>query len=72
MAELDVEPKKNNDWWKWVLGILAAVIIIWVIVENTGDDVDDIDDVDDMEVTPPDNTTTSLEESNENKGIALY
>lgn len=52
MAQLDVEPKKNNDWWKWVVGILAAIIIIWVILEATGtDDVDDIDDVDDMEET---------------------
>ncbi len=41
MAQLDVEPKKNNDWWKWVLGILAAIIVIWVIIEAMDDDVDD-------------------------------
>ena len=40
MAQLDVEPKKNNsnDWWKWLLGILAAIIIIWLILEYTGDE----------------------------------
>ncbi len=54
MAQLDVEPKKNNDWWKWVVGILAAIVIIWVIVEATGTDdaMDDMDDMmDDMETT---------------------
>ena len=43
MAQLDVEPKKNNDWWKWLLGILAAVAIIWLILEMTGDDDDVIE-----------------------------
>ena len=40
MAQLDVEPKKNNsnDWWKWLLGILAIILIIWLIMEFTGDD----------------------------------
>ncbi len=38
MAQLDVEPKKNNDWWKWLLGILAAIIIIWVIIDFMDDD----------------------------------
>lgn len=38
MAQLDVKKKENNDLWKWLLGILAAIIIIWVIVENTGED----------------------------------
>ena len=64
MAQLDVEPKKNNDWWKWLVGILAAIIIIWVIVEATGtDDVDDMDDMEDMEQmdqTTPENPTTTF------------
>lgn len=53
MAQLDVEPKKNNDMWKWIIGILAAIIIIWVIVEATGTDdaMDDMDDMDRMETT---------------------
>ena len=40
MAQLDVEPKKDkgNDWWKWLLGILAIILIIWLIMEFTGDD----------------------------------
>lgn len=62
MAQLDVEPKKNNDWWKWVVGILAAIVIIWIIVEATGtDDVDTIDDVDDMETTTGNQPTTFIE-----------
>jgi len=62
MAQLDVEPKKNNDWWKWVVGILAAIVIIWIIVEATGtDDVDTIDDVDDMETTTRNQPTTFIE-----------
>jgi len=60
MAQLDVEPKKNNDWWKWVVGILAAIVIIWIIVEATGTD-DTIDDVDDMETTPGNQPTTFIE-----------
>ena len=44
MAQLDVEPKKsNNDWWKWLLGILAVIAIIWLILEMTGDDDDVIE-----------------------------
>jgi hypothetical protein len=40
MAQLDVEKKKDsgNDWWKWLLGILALVVIIWLILEFTGND----------------------------------
>ena len=46
MAQLDVEPKKNNsnDWWKWLLGILALIIIVWVIMEYTGDDDEVVED----------------------------
>lgn len=70
MAQLDVEPKKNNDWWKWLLGILAAVILIWVIVDSTDDDTVDTDD---QQITPADTTrTTSLEGSNEYNGVAIY
>lgn len=58
MAQLDVEPKKNNDWWKWLLGILAAIIIIWVIVEATG--TDDGADIDDMEQPVSESPTTSF------------
>lgn len=62
MAQLDVEPKKNNDWWKWVVGILAAILIIWLIVEATGtDDTDTMDDVDDMETTTGTQPTTFIE-----------
>jgi len=62
MAQLDVEPKKNNDWWKWVVGILAAILIIWLIVEATGsDDVDTIDDVDDMETATGNQPTTFIQ-----------
>ena len=61
MAQLDVEPKENNDWWKWVVGILAAILIIWLIVEATGtDDVDTVDDVDDMENTMDTTRTTFI------------
>lgn len=40
MAQLDVEKKKDsgNDWWKWLVGILALVVIIWLILEFTGND----------------------------------
>lgn len=40
MADLDVEKKDSNgnDWWKWLLGILALAIILWLIFSNTGDD----------------------------------
>ncbi len=40
MAQIEVEKKKNTDWLKWVLGILAAIIVIWLIVEFTGTDDD--------------------------------
>lgn len=49
MADLDVEKKKNNDWWKWLLGILALIVILWLIFD-TGDD-DEIEEIDDMETT---------------------
>lgn len=58
MAQLDVEPKKNNDWWKWLVGILAAIIIIWVIVEATG--TDDVDDMDDMQPPTTESPTTTF------------
>ncbi|UJH92337.1 hypothetical protein LZ575_07355 [Antarcticibacterium sp. 1MA-6-2] len=57
MAQLDVEPKKNNDWWKWVIGILAIIIIIWVIVEATG--TDDADAIDDMQEPVTESPATS-------------
>ena len=44
MAQLDVEPKKNNDWWKWLLGILAVILVIWLILEFTGDEDEVIED----------------------------
>lgn len=59
MAQLDVEPKKNNDWWKWLVGILAAILIIWLIVEATGTD-DAVDDVDDMQTTTTQDPATSF------------
>ena len=63
MAKLDVEKKKNDDLWKWVVGILAAIIIIWVIVEATGTDdtMDDMDDVDDMETTTGNQTSLIIQ-----------
>lgn len=59
MADLDVEKKKNNDWWKWLLGIVALAIVLWLIFD-TGDDDDELEEVD---------TTTyieSFEETEEN------
>lgn len=46
MAQLDVEKKKNggNDWWKWLLGILALAVIIWLIIEFTGSGDEQIND----------------------------
>lgn len=41
MAQLDVEKKNNNDWWKWLIGILIAIIVIWVVVDIFNDDADD-------------------------------
>ena len=62
MAQLDVEPKKNNDMWKWIVGILALIVIVWVIVEATGTD-DAVDD--DMNRTTTENPrTTYLETDN--------
>jgi uncharacterized protein YpmS len=60
MAQLDVEKKKNDDWWKWVVGILAAIVIIWVIVEATGTD-DAVDD--DMQRATMENPRTTSVES---------
>ena len=59
MAQLDVEPKKNNDMWKWIVGILAAIVIIWVIVEATGPD----DAMDDMEMETTTDPATSFIET---------
>jgi hypothetical protein len=32
MAEIDIQPKKRPIW-PWILGIIAAIIIIWIIVK---------------------------------------
>lgn len=66
MAQLDVEKKNNNDWWKWLLGILAAIAIIWLIVESM--DNDEVDDTDDMENRIDTTTTGSIE----NVPVARY
>lgn len=70
MAQLDVEPKKsNNDWWKWLLGILAAIAIIWLIVESTGnDDADDVNDRRDRETQIDTTNRVSLN----TKAVASY
>lgn len=44
MAELNVEKSENNDWWKWVLGLLVLALIAWLIFDNVGSD-DDVDEV---------------------------
>jgi hypothetical protein len=31
MAEIDIQPKKRPVW-PWILGIIAAIIIIWIIL----------------------------------------
>ena len=59
MAHLNVEPKKNDDRWKWILLILAGGAILWIVIEATGAD-DAVDDVDDIETTTTQNLTTSF------------
>lgn len=67
MAQLDVEKKSNNDWWKWLLGILAAIAIIWFIVESMDDD--EVNETDDMRETRMDTTRTG---SLNNVQVAKY
>ena len=46
MADLDVEKKKNNDWWKWVLGLILLALILWLIFDNFGNDNEELEEVD--------------------------
>lgn len=36
MFQYKVEPKKNNNWWKWLIGIIIAIAVIYIIVEISG------------------------------------
>lgn len=59
MAQLDVEKKDNNDWWKWLLGIIAAIIIIWFIWDAVNDDDDTIIEGEPEPVTQIESNTVS-------------
>jgi bacteriorhodopsin len=39
MAQLDVQPKKANPWWLWLLLAVIAIIILFFVVRgcNSGD-----------------------------------
>lgn len=49
MAQLDVEKKKDNKWWIWVIVAIAAIVILWMVFDNSNDDV--VDDGPVMETT---------------------
>lgn len=33
MAEIDLQRKRGRNWWPWVLGLLAVLLVIWGIAE---------------------------------------
>ena len=39
MAQLDVEKKKDggNKWWIWVLIAIAAIVVLWFVFDDEGD-----------------------------------
>lgn len=39
MAQLDVEKKKgaSSMWWIWVLIAIAAIVILWFVFDDKGD-----------------------------------
>lgn len=34
MAQLNVEPKKNNNWWIWIVVIIAILLILWIFMRK--------------------------------------
>lgn len=61
MANLDVEKKSNNDWWKWLLAVLAIIALLWFIFDNDGDD-DEIEEIDTTAyiISPPEAETEDI------------
>jgi hypothetical protein len=47
MADINIQKKKKNDnnFWPWVLGIIGAVALIWILVEVFTDDGRDFGEV---------------------------
>ncbi len=42
MAEIEIQKKKNNNIWPWIIGLIIAAILVWLLIEAFDDD--NIDD----------------------------
>ncbi len=52
MPDIRIERKeKNNNIWPWLLGLLALLLVAWLVIGNLGDDdVEEVAVADDVEV----------------------
>lgn len=69
MADIDIQPKKKPIW-PWIVGIIVAIIIIWVIVESLDKNDDNVNDNDEM--YEDNDTTGQLQEMPSNTIILTF
>ena len=46
MAQLDVQPKKSNPWWLWLLAGLILLVLIFYFLRDRNDTASTVDDKD--------------------------
>lgn len=37
MAQINVEPKRNKNWWIWVIVVVAVLFIWWLFMRDSQD-----------------------------------
>lgn len=37
MAQINVEPKRNKNWWIWVIVVVAILFIWWLLMRESQD-----------------------------------
>lgn len=80
MAELNVQPKKNNPWWLWILLLLIGLGLLFFYLKGCNNkSADVVDNVDSIASNRPDGTanraigtTTATDEIDFNSPKAAY
>lgn len=52
MAEIRVERKPKKSIWPWILGLLVAAALVWVLAESMDNDRNDVDEARVSSLTP--------------------
>ncbi|MDF3076678.1 MAG: rane protein [Sphingobacteriaceae bacterium] len=61
MAQLDVEPKKSNSWWLWLLIALIALALLFFLARGCNDDK--------VALTDTDSSSTMASNADDNNGV---